>query len=1444
MYKRLLFTLCLFSLLNYSFAQEGNGCINAIEIPDPAQGPSTYSGYNGFLEDVNICFRTLHPFWYKFTAGSDGGVIIDTLGSDYDTILQAFSGSCDELTCIVSNDDTYDLLSSIGFTVNSGETYYVIVGGFDIYQGNFKLNIEYFPDVDYNECSNALDFDLPLDTSVSFTSVNFGGTEFSNCTYTQVGPLFYSFTAPADGVALFNTLGSLYSVDISSFSGDCDSIECIDYQNSQVEFEIFENQKYYIVLGFNIYNFQRGFITMNGFYFDYPQNIDCSNSISILEPSLSENTITGVNYGLNTSFNSLCEEKTYYNSLWYSFNATQNGFVYVDITSTILPYFNVYEGECGSLSCLDFTSFSHDISLGFNVTSGNTYFLLFGFLFDGEYYGSLEFTYKFNTETNIDCNSAYNLQQPSNTPITIEGNSIQGTSFSSECDVFNNPITSWYTFTSLNTGYISISFSSYSISFNVYSGECNSLQCFSGDMFVGFNLYQFEVIAGETYFLVLGFGSNAGPFEMTYQYFELSPNIECMNALEIVDPVIMDGFYSSNNIGSDISFSDCDGSVLDTAIYFKFLSTQAGVVTIDAYYGSYIYPTVSIFSGTCDDIICVDYQLYDISIVTFDTIPGTTYYIVVGGYLGEAGYINMYASGLTDGSGVICTYPIIFDVVGSGTIFGDNFNSIISYRSCSNIAYPIWYKFTATSSMAVEINTFGTFAASGYAANMGLFLGNCDDLDCLVGVQYSIPSDDSQLKFVAIEGNEYILNVGNRYNFHDFQINYISEEIINATVCNYANIINQVPTGSYSGVTSLFGFYDYSCSQSQENAVWYTFTGSSYSTVTVSSLTDVKLMSGDCNSLECIDFFTETYSFNANLGETYFIVLSTNLGEYEFDIEFEFYSGEIVCSDAIEIDILSNTTVAGNNIGSNFTWVSCNNIQETPIWYKFISPSDGEVAIDTIGSSIDTTLSISSGNCEDLYCISFNNNTNSTDSFVTITVNRGESYYVIVNGNNAEEGEYQLNFTFEESLYGICEDAYSLQLSDGLISINGNNINNIITHFGCTGVQLKSVWYSLTSLTHGFVTINTQGSSIQTTLYGLYSLNGSCDELECIEYNDNTSPSISFEVAEGITYYIVIGGKNSIGGDYILNIDFNEVECTPDCFDKECGSDGCGGYCGFCNNPETCDDEYQVCTFYSNEICQNSIEFIPSDSTITFSGNTQYSNIPDESCSFIIPNPMWYSFTVPISGIISIDLSLSEIDASFSLASGDCNFRVCIEETNTPVVAKSIMGIGKNFKVERGNTYFIIVGGNYGEDGNYFLRVNFDPDVPPSFTSTSSPVVSTSTNVTPTSSVSVSPSTSRVVVTPSLSTTASNTQTLSLSLSNSVETNSDSIFFEDYTFSYSTYDYSSNDDDDIVVTVPNSSFTFSLSTLVSSFEDRLSSSNSAINSLSIILFTTLILLSI
>ncbi len=62
-----------------------------------------------------------------------------------------------------------------------------------------------------------------------------------------------------------------------------------------------------------------------------------------------------------------------------------------------------------------------------------------------------------------------------------------------------------------------------------------------------------------------------------------------------------------------------------------------------------------------------------------------------------------------------------------------------------------------------------------------------------------------------------------------------------------------------------------------------------------------------------------------------------------------------------------------------------------------------------------------------------------------------------------------------------------------------------------------------------------------------------------------------------LEFYFTAKGKNS---DYLY---VSEQECIPDCIDKECGDDGCGGSCGSCPAGEEC----------SFGICINPLELKP-----------------------------------------------------------------------------------------------------------------------------------------------------------------------------------------------------------------------------------------------------------
>ena len=86
--------------------------------------------------------------WFAYTAPCSGTATMYTCGSAYDTVINAFSGSCGSLTSIICNDDApagpcaFTLLSYISFPQTAGETYLIRVSGFNNQSGTGTLTIE------------------------------------------------------------------------------------------------------------------------------------------------------------------------------------------------------------------------------------------------------------------------------------------------------------------------------------------------------------------------------------------------------------------------------------------------------------------------------------------------------------------------------------------------------------------------------------------------------------------------------------------------------------------------------------------------------------------------------------------------------------------------------------------------------------------------------------------------------------------------------------------------------------------------------------------------------------------------------------------------------------------------------------------------------------------------------------------------------------------------------------------------------------------------------------------------------------------------------------------------------------------------------------------------------------------------------------------------------
>ena len=132
---------------------------------------------NGLTPDVGV--------WYKYTGdGSTVTISTDNIATNYDTQLFLYSGDCDNLNCLDSDDNSGSgETSEIEFTSVDNLVYYIYVGGDNSsvnYLGQFGLSLN------CNNCNSTTD---SINTTICFgDSIEINGTFYSanNPTGTQI----------------------------------------------------------------------------------------------------------------------------------------------------------------------------------------------------------------------------------------------------------------------------------------------------------------------------------------------------------------------------------------------------------------------------------------------------------------------------------------------------------------------------------------------------------------------------------------------------------------------------------------------------------------------------------------------------------------------------------------------------------------------------------------------------------------------------------------------------------------------------------------------------------------------------------------------------------------------------------------------------------------------------------------------------------------------------------------------------------------------------------------------------------------------------------------------------------------------------------------------------------------------------------------------------------
>ncbi|MCI0362657.1 MAG: S8 family serine peptidase [Phycisphaerales bacterium] len=216
-------------------------CANATLINTTTYNPGLVSTTGAFafpgepqenceVGDVGVS----NSVWYDYTPPCDGYFNINTNGSDYDTVLSVFTGSCVPVffgTFLIACDDDSGIGLQSQLTnveVAGGITYHIKVADYDTTPegGDLDFNFAFSTDPIINDSCfsataiNTNNYNPPNFCTIEATAGLCDGNE--TCVSDAAGvsnSIWYSFSPQCNGTISINTIGSDYDTVLSVYTG-------------------------------------------------------------------------------------------------------------------------------------------------------------------------------------------------------------------------------------------------------------------------------------------------------------------------------------------------------------------------------------------------------------------------------------------------------------------------------------------------------------------------------------------------------------------------------------------------------------------------------------------------------------------------------------------------------------------------------------------------------------------------------------------------------------------------------------------------------------------------------------------------------------------------------------------------------------------------------------------------------------------------------------------------------------------------------------------------------------------------------------------------------------------------------------------------------------------------------------------------------------------------
>jgi hypothetical protein len=182
-----------------------------------------------FYEPVGGCGSSSQSVWYRVLPHTDGFLVADTRGSTYDTVLNAYVGTCGDLDLeehalesVGCNDDTFGLQASLGVPVTASEPVVFQVSAYDYGEGGtLHFQVAWADPAPNDVCEDATTLPaVPFSVTQDVRGARREDFADAPCA-PAAASVWYALTPASSGVLTIDTGASDYDTVLAAFGGPC-----------------------------------------------------------------------------------------------------------------------------------------------------------------------------------------------------------------------------------------------------------------------------------------------------------------------------------------------------------------------------------------------------------------------------------------------------------------------------------------------------------------------------------------------------------------------------------------------------------------------------------------------------------------------------------------------------------------------------------------------------------------------------------------------------------------------------------------------------------------------------------------------------------------------------------------------------------------------------------------------------------------------------------------------------------------------------------------------------------------------------------------------------------------------------------------------------------------------------------------------------------------------